>query len=37
VIAPIHLTWTGVDAYVTTILQLDDDGKVVHHQDYGGG
>jgi hypothetical protein len=36
VVSPIHLTWsTGEQAWVTTILELDGQGLVVHHQDYG--
>ena len=36
VVAPVHLTWsTGEEAWVTTIVELDAQGRVVHHQDYG--
>lgn len=35
-VIPIHQTWsTGEEAWVTTILELDSAGKIVHHQDYG--
>lgn len=36
VVAPIHLTWsTGEEAWVTSVFELDSEGRVVHHQDYG--
>lgn len=36
VVAPFRLTWsTGEVAWVTGIFELDSQGRVVHHQDYG--
>jgi hypothetical protein len=33
---PYHQTWsTGEEAWVTTILEMNSAGLVVHHQDYG--
>ena len=36
VAAPTHMTFAnGEEYYLTTILTLNDDGLVIHHQDYG--
>lgn len=36
VVAPFRLSWsTGEVAWVTGIFELDAQGRVVHHQDYG--
>lgn len=36
VVAPVHMTWAnGEEYYLTSILELNSEGLVVHHQDYG--